>query len=85
MTTRRRRRTNKVPNQVTQGEREVWTSEAGSHRYREAGSRPIFMRTGHTVSAITRARSHRRLQAGGLETGKRKEKGETGSHPSTRT
>ena len=54
--------------------------EAGSHR-----SRPIFMRTGHTVSAITRARSHRRLQAGSLETGKRKEKGETGSHPSTRT
>ena len=35
------------------------------------------MRTGHTVSAITRAASRRRLQAGSLGTGK-KEKGRQG-------
>ena len=53
---------------------------AGSHR------RPTdFYENGSHSCAITRARSHRRLQAGSLETGKRKEKGETGSHPSTRT
>ena len=51
---------------------------AGSHR------RPTdFYENGSHSCAITRARSHRRLQAGSLETGKRKEKGETGSHPST--
>ena len=57
-------------------------------RHREAGSHrkptDFYENRSHSC-AITRARSHRRLQAGSLETGKRKEKGETGSHPSTRT